>query len=67
MREPEISQTVERVPLRMLEAALQARMGWVDRAISPFAVAARKRGDGAASAEKPALQAPAVRQLRLAG
>jgi len=41
MRERIIS-IEEAVSLKALEALLQARIGWVDAAVSPFAVAARQ-------------------------
>ena len=60
---------VERVPVKALESALKARMGWADSAISPFAIAARtsNRANGTASPDKPTLLTTAVEVLRLAG
>ena len=43
MRDTQSARTVELVPVSRLEAVLRERMGWVDRAISPFAIAARSR------------------------
>ncbi len=43
MGDTKSDQAVESLPLRTLEAALKARIGWCDRTVSPFALAARKR------------------------
>ena len=69
MRERVSCEPVERVPVKALEAALKARMGWADSAVSPFAIAARtsNRPNSAASPDKTALLTPAVEVLRLAG
>ena len=43
MRQRVLFERAETVPLATLEALLKARMGWVDSAISPFAIAAREQ------------------------
>ena len=50
-------QSVEYVPLKELEAVLAARVGWIDAAISPFAVAARNATKVTELVKRPALPA----------
>jgi hypothetical protein len=58
----------EKVPVAALEALLQQRIGWVDCAISPFAVATRNARIVTPSPKQPALPAPiSPSELRLAG
>ena len=63
-----VRQVHEHVPLNALEALVQARMGWVNCAVSPFAVASRNSVKVGALKEKSALLAPDIPdELRLAG
>ena len=42
MRERILTIEQDRVPVAELEALLQARIGWVHRVVSPFALASRR-------------------------
>lgn len=68
MEERATVQAVEYVPLKVLEAILRARIGWVDAAVSPFAFAYRNRRRVVALNKRPTLPAPSsLDELRLVG
>lgn len=60
----------EAVSIKTLESLLQARIGWIDAAVSPFALAARhellNRGR-VVTLHRPQNPYPSEKQLRLAG
>jgi hypothetical protein len=57
--------------IEALEDAIEARLGWIDTAISPFAIASRNALGNETLAQTPALLAPRTghvnEELQLAG
>ena len=70
MRERILSIEEEVVSIKELEAVLQARIGWFDSAVSPFAVAARREllnRDRVVVLHSPPISYPSKKELLLAG
>ena len=60
----------EAVSIKALESLLHARIGWIDGAISPFALAARQEllnRDRVVTLHRPRNPYPSEKELRLAG
>ena len=70
MRERILSSEHEAVSIKDLEALLQARIGWVNTAVSPFAVAARQEPlerNRVIILHRPKKSCLSEKELRLAG
>jgi hypothetical protein len=60
----------EAVSIKTLESLLQARIGWMEAAVSPFALAARQEllnRDRVVTLHRPRNPYPSEKELRLAG